>query len=82
MQISSLSCPTTHACVAVDSAGGYALVGDPTGGTWSASRLDFSQGLPGDPPDLVTGVSCEPTGRCVAVDGVGNAFLGTLTGLS
>lgn len=42
MQISSLSCPTTHACVAVDGAGGgYVVVGDPSGGTWSASRLDF-----------------------------------------
>ena len=74
-----LSCPTTHACVAVDSLSGYASAGDPSGGPWTAQRIDYTQPSFGFAKSL-TSVSCEPSGTCVTVDGQGRAFVGALTG--
>jgi hypothetical protein len=76
---SSLSCPTTTECVAVDIVAGYTLVGDPTTSAWTLSPLDSTTDQPGDDIPALTSVSCEPGGTCVAVDGAGNAFTGTLT---
>jgi hypothetical protein len=79
IRIDSLSCATASACVAVDGTGGYALAGNPAGGTWTAIQLDY----PTSPligPRSLTGVSCETTGLCVAVDGLGEAFVGQLSG--
>ncbi len=71
---SGLSCPTEQACVAIDSLG-YSFAGNPSGGPWTAQKLDYA----GNSPPSLTGVSCEPTGACAAVDGEGRAFVGTFT---
>jgi hypothetical protein len=79
--ISGLACASSSVCVAVDGAGGYAFVGDPAGGPWTASKIDYTGPANGPYPDpaSLTGVACAPSGPCVAVDGRGYAFVGTLS---
>jgi hypothetical protein len=74
--ISGISCVSTSLCVAIDHEGGYALSGDPTGGPWTATEIDFSRSNPIIGPQSLTDISCHPNGRCVAVDGLGYAFIG------
>jgi hypothetical protein len=77
--ISGLSCVSAQPCVAVDSQGGYAFVGDPADpNSWTATRIDYS--APAFGHGSLTGVSCTPSGRCVAVDGSGNVIVGTTSG--
>lgn len=72
--ISGLSCVSAQLCVAVDQAGGYAFVGNPSDrNSWTATKIDDSS--PG-----LTGVSCNPGGACVAVDGTGHILVGTASG--
>ncbi|HYB27808.1 MAG TPA: hypothetical protein VEF89_14410 [Solirubrobacteraceae bacterium] len=77
--ISDVSCVSVQLCVAVDQAGGYAFVGDPSDpNSWTATKIDYSS--PALAPVSLTGVSCTPSGRCVAVDGSGNLIVGTTSG--
>jgi hypothetical protein len=79
-QISGLSCASTTACMAVDREGGYAFVGNPTSGAWTAAKIDYSRPSPLFGPPSLTDVSCDPSGQCVAVDGLGFAITGRITG--
>jgi hypothetical protein len=81
--ISDLSCTTSLLCIAVDSAGGYAFAGDPTGGAgaWTIAKIDFQAGSGVLPqPSSLDAVSCQPGGLCVAVDGLGRVLTGRATG--
>lgn len=78
--ISGVSCASTTACVAVDRQGGYAFVGNPMSGTWTATKIDYGRLNPVIGPPSLTGVSCAPSGQCVAVDGLGFAFIGQISG--
>jgi hypothetical protein len=78
--ISAVSCASSTACVAVDRQGGYAFVGDPLSGTWTATQIDYPRPSPITGPPSLTGVSCDPSGQCVAVDGLGFAVTGQITG--
>jgi hypothetical protein len=79
--VSSVSCPSTQQCVAVDVVAGYAFMGNPTNpSSWTATKIDSPiPGLSLGPVGL-TGVSCPPSGPCIAVDAGGNAIVGQLTG--
>lgn len=69
--LTSVSCPTTSFCVAVDSTG-EAIRWD--GGRWSGpQRVESSSAAFGGPS--VTGVSCSTGKFCVAVDTAGMAFV-------
>ena len=79
--VSSVSCPSTQLCVAVDDVAGYAFTGNPTEpGSWTATKIDSP--LSGFPVGAraLTGVSCPPSGACVAVDAAGNVILGRVSG--
>jgi hypothetical protein len=77
LNISGLSCVSTQLCVAVDSQGGFAFVGDPTEpDSWTATKIDNFAHDDGS----LTAVSCTPTGQCVAVDGGGDVIIGTTSG--
>ena len=77
--ISGVSCVSVQLCVAVEDAGGYAFVGNPSDpNSWTATKIDYSS--PALAPRSLTGVSCTPSGRCVAVDGSGNVIVGTTSG--
>jgi len=76
--ISSLACPTTNSCTAVDSHGGYAFTGDPSDPStpWVATKIDSSVSSLFSGPLSLTAVSCTPADTCLAVDGGGRAVIG------
>jgi hypothetical protein len=79
--VSSVSCPSTQLCVAVDKIAGYAFAGNPTDpSSWTATKIDSPLVSHGVPPVSLTSVSCPPSGPCVAVDAVGNAIVGSMSG--
>ena len=63
--ITSVSCPTSSFCAAVDASGNAATF---NGASWTA----FSQV---DSTNDITSVSCPTSGFCAAVDSVGNAVM-------
>jgi hypothetical protein len=65
--MTSVSCPTTTLCRAVDSLG---RVFGWNGSTWSAGTLI-------DNGHALTSISCPSVSYCVAVDRAGNAFVST-----
>lgn len=70
--LSSISCPTTSLCVAVDEAGAKLTTSDPMSKTsaWQTPvEIDEGQAL--------TAVSCTQEALCVAVDQAGNALAST-----
>jgi hypothetical protein len=80
--MTSISCPSTNLCVAVDGAGNVITSTDPTGGAaaWTVARFDPSttqNNTDNAGGVLVRGVSCPSTGLCVAVDAAGNALVST-----
>jgi hypothetical protein len=80
--MTSISCPSTTLCVAVDGAGDVISSPDPTGGAaaWTAAHVDPSptqNNTDNAGSVLVRGVSCPSTTLCVAVDAAGNALVST-----
>ena len=65
--LASVSCPTTHRCVAVDDAGRL-LAGGSRPSTWKVTPLAGASAL--------TSVDCPSPRECVAVDATGDAFVG------
>ncbi len=64
--LTSIACPSTTFCVAVDD-GANALQGDPsTGGGWTLAPIRGANPL--------NGVSCSSLSRCVAVGAIGDAY--------
>jgi hypothetical protein len=75
VDITSVSCPTTLFCVAVDSRG-RALTTTNGGANWSAP--DLIDPYPGPPRDFglrLTAVSCANASFCVAVDDEGDSLV-------
>ena len=68
--LTSLSCPSTSLCVAVDEFGNVVISDDPGAATptWSAPT-DV------DGTNVIWGVSCPSTSLCVAVDSSGNVLV-------
>ena len=66
----ALSCPTTSACVALTTAGGYLESADPAGGqtAWGGERLGPVGKL--DPAGAHVEIACVSRSLCVAVNGV------------
>lgn len=69
--ITSVSCPASNWCTAVDTAGNGVL--------WSGGSWYYPDGL-GTGDGTLTSVSCPTTTFCMAVDGRGNAFSGNGSG--
>jgi hypothetical protein len=79
--VSSISCPSTQLCAAVDKIAGYAFTGNPTDpSSWTATKLDTPLAGFNFGPTSLTGVSCPSSGPCIAVDAIGKAFVGQVTG--
>ena len=64
--LSSVSCPGSGLCVAVDNSGNVVTSSNPTGGpvAWTVTKVDASNSL--------FGVSCPSSGFCAVVDNDGN----------
>jgi hypothetical protein len=81
-ELTSISCPSTALCVAVDGAGNVVTSTDPTGGAgaWAVAKIDSSQtqnNTDNAGAVLDRSVSCPSTAMCVAVDAAGNALVST-----
>ena len=65
--LTSISCPTTKRCVAVDDAG-QVLAGAAQPSTWKTTSINGASEL--------LGIDCPAAKECVAVDVTGDAFVG------
>jgi hypothetical protein len=74
--LSSVSCPSSSLCVAVDDAGDAVVSTDPG----IAGRASWSQPFPIDPGKKLSSVSCPSSSLCVAVDDAGDAWVDTEPG--
>jgi hypothetical protein len=70
--LTSVSCPSTTLCVAVDGVGQVLATHQPLGGGWSGLSIDAGKRL--------SGVSCASESLCVAVDTAGNALVSSNPG--
>ena len=72
-RLTSISCPASNFCAAVDGQGYVATSSSPTTSSWThTNQIDTNQGPSGEP--LLTSISCESSALCAAGDSAGSAL--------